>query len=342
MTASEWKAMTEYKDFILNRLGLSTDAENTPDIAALYKVLDVAQPIRPDYIFQKGEQFYVVEGTISPVTIDTIARLQLYRNLLERKVSKQIQLVLVAKTMKVREEELARQLGIQYIRLPWAMKAPKGIDYRLARTKISSEKSWRIVSRLVKEKGSSIRQLAVKENVSYAWAHKAIELLVERNIAKREDGFVTISDVNKLLSGIAWERPLKNLQLEEIHLNYNFGHSHEAAQDISHNLKEENIEFAFNSYTAGGLYTGYAFRHDAVYLYLDKKQIDGFREQYATKEQSGILAVVYAPDRDVFSEIQARESIVVTSPSQTLLDLAGLGYAAMDLTIVMVDTFASL
>ena len=176
--------------------------------------------------------------------------------------------------------------------------------------------------------------------MSYAWAHKTIEILVEQNVVKKDGGYVTIADVKNLLNGIAWERPMRNLQVEEIHLN--FPSSHGAAQEITQNLKGQNIPFAFNSFTAAGLYTGYAFRQDAVYLYLEKKQIDQFKEQFGEKNNTGIRAVLYAPDRDVFSDTREMESVVVTSPAQTLLDLAGLGYSAMDLTKVMVDKYAGL
>jgi len=330
----------EIIDFIRNQLGLPPEAKNV-DTINLYHSLSVDLPLRPDHVFQDGGQLYIIEVKGSGVTIDTIARMQLLRQLLQKKNGLlPVQLVLAAKTINSREENLAKELGIRFIKLPWAISTPKGKDYTSTKIRISSAKSWKIVSRLLKEKSTSIRQLAIKEGVSYAWTHKVIEILGEQNVVKKEGGYVTIADVNNLLNGIAWERPLKNLQAEEIPIR--FAGTHGAAQEITRNLKGEDILFAFNSYTAGGLYTGYAFRQDAVYLYLEKKQIDRFREQFGEKNTTGVRAVLYAPDRDVFSDIRELESVVVTSPSQTLLDLAGLGYSAMDLTKVMAEKYASL
>jgi len=329
------------REFIRNQLGFPPVADKNVDWGTLYDSVDVALPLRPDYVFQEGGRLYVVEVKGSVVTIDTIARMQLYRQILQNKPGlPPVQLVLAAKTINSREENLARELGIRFIKLPWAISTPKGNDYTSTKIRISSAKSWKIVSRLLKEKSTSIRQLALKEGVSYAWTHKVIGILSEQNVIKKEEGYVTIADVNNLLNGIAWERPLKNLQAEEIPLR--FAGTHGAAQEITRNLKGENIPFAFNSYTAGGLYTGYASRQDSVYLYLEKNQIDRFREQFGDKNASGVRAVLYAPDRDVFSDVRELESVVVTSPSQTLLDLAGLGYSAMDLTKVMADKYASL
>jgi len=333
-------ASKEIIEYIRNQLGLPPEAENV-DTAKPHDSLTADLPLRPDIIFHNGGHVYLIEVKRSPVTIDTIARMQLYRQLLQKKTGLPlVQLVLAAKTINAREENLARELGIRFIKLPWAISTPKGNDYISTKIRISSAKSWKIVSRLLREKSTSIRQLALKEGVSYAWTHKVIGILSEQNVVKKEGAFVTIADVNNLLNGIAWERPLKNLQAEDISLR--FASSHGAAQEITRNLKGEDIPFAFNSYTAGGLYTGYAFRQDAVYLYIERKQIHRFREQFGEKNATGVRAVLYAPDRDVFSDLRELESVVVTSPSQTLLDLAGIGYSAMDLTKVMAEKYATL
>jgi predicted transcriptional regulator len=254
-----------------------------------------------------------------------------------------VNLIIAAKWFYPREESLARELDIRLIRLPWTITVTSAKDHPQSGMRITSEKSWKIVSRLLKERNTSIRQLALKENVSYGWAHKVIGMLIEQNVVKKENNYVHLADLKNLLNGVAWERPLKNLQSgDEIRLSFNGAFS--AAQQITSILKSQKVPFAFTSYTSGGLYTGYAFRQDAVYLYLEKNQIKQFKEQFGSDTQSdtGIRAVIYIPDRDVFSNIQEKESVVVTSPSQTLLDLAGLGYSAMDLTKVMVEKYVDL
>lgn len=326
--------------FIRSQLGLPPEAKNV-DLGTLYDSLDVALPVRPDFVFQNGGQIFFVEVKSTRVTIDTIARMALLRELWQKKPGRpSVQLVLVTKTLNTREELLARDLDIRILKLPWSVSTPTGREYKSTNLRISSQKSWSVVTRLLKEKSTSIRQLAIKEGVSYAWTHKVIEILHEQNVVKKEGGYVTISDVKNLLNGVAWERPMKNLEIGECFVNYSGSHS--AAQEISRTLQEQKIKFAFTSYTSGGLYTSYAVRQDAVYLYLEKETIDQFKENFGSKQENTIRAVIYSPDRDVFSDTREKESIVITSPAQTLLDLAGLGYSAMDLTKAMVDRYAEL
>jgi DNA-binding transcriptional regulator YhcF (GntR family) len=328
------------ENFIRNQLGLPPSAKDV-DLGILYDSLDVALPLRPDFVFKDDGQIFFIEVKNTRVTLDTIARMALLRELWQKKPDRQtVQLVLATKTLNTREELLARVLDIRILKLPWSIGTPAGQEYTSTKIRISSQKSWSIVTRLLKEKSTSIRQLALKEGVSYAWAHKVIENLREQNVVKKEGGYVTIADLKNLLNGVAWERPIKNLQLEEFSINYTG--SHTAAQEITRTLKDQKIKFAFTSYTAAGLYTSYAVRQDAVYLYIEKETIDLFKENFGSKHESTIRAVIYSPDRDVFSDTREKESIVVTSPAQTLLDLAGLGYSAMDLTKVMADNYAEL
>jgi hypothetical protein len=328
------------ESFIRNELGLPSNAKNV-DWGTLYDSLDVAVPLRPDLIFQESGQIFFVEIKGTTVTIDTLARMVLQRELWQKKPDHPVvQLVLAAKTINRREESLARDLDIRVIKIPWAISTPRNQDYKSTAMRISSEKSWRVITRLLKEKSTSIRQLSLKEDVSYAWTHKVIEILSEQNVVKKEGGFVSVADVKNLLNGVAWERPMKNLQAGEVFLR--FSGSHSAAQEITRALKEQKIKFAFTAYTSGGLYTSYAVRQDAIYIYLEKETIGQFKENFGSKEENPIRAVIYSPDRDVFSDARERESILITSPAQTLLDLAGLGYSAMDLTKAMVDVYARL
>ena len=331
--------------FIREALGLSPDAR-ADDVAVLYQAMEIELPLQPDIVFKDGDRLYFVEVKSNVTSIDTIGRMQLLRELWYRRRSNwhPVELVIAAKTIRSREEQLARELSIQIVKLPWTLGPPLQPEFKPSKSRITSEKSWKIVSRLLKEKSTSIRQLALKEGVSYGWAHKTVEMLISQNIAKKNDSYVQISDLKKLLNGIAWERPMKNLSLAEIPVS--FGDSIPAAKDISSMLSEQNVPFAFTGYTAGGLYTGYAVRQDAVYLYLDKKNLDLFTEFFKTSsyepDRSSIRAWIYAPDRDVYTDTRQKEGITVVSPAQSLLDLAGFGYSAMDLTKAMVEMYDAL
>ena len=331
--------------FIREALDLSSEAESI-DIVDLYDAIRMDLPLRPDIIFKKYEQLYFVEVKSNVASIDTIARMHLLREIWHRQGFDRppVKMVLAARTIRPREEQLARELDIQVIKLPWTLGPPLNNEFKPSKSKITSEKSWKIVSRLLKEKSTSIRQLALQEDVSYGWAHKTVEMLMGQNIVKRNNNYIQISDVKKLLNGVAWERPMKNLSVGEISVSFN--ETIPAAKDISSMLSDQNVPFAFTGYTAGGLYTGYAIRQDAVYLYLDKKNLNFFTEMFEASSnepnQNNIRAWIYAPDRDVFSDTRQKEGIRVVSPAQALLDLAGFGYSAMDLTKAMVDMYDAL
>ena len=291
----------EAKAFIRDQLNLTSSAEEI-DLVTMYDTFSLDIPIRPDSVFKDGQTLYFVEIKSSAVSIDSIARMNLLRELWGKRQPgpRDIQLVIAAKWFYEREERLAKELGIRLIKLPWALETSPNKEYTSTGMKITTDKSWKIVTRLLKEKNTSIRQLALKEHISYGWAHKVIGMLLEQNVVKKENGYVTIADVKNLLNGVAWERPMKNLQAGEFFIN--FSGSHTAAKEISRTLKEQKIPFAFTTYTAGGLYTAYAFRQDAVYLYLKRETISQFKENFSTENDNSIRAVIYAPDRDVFTD----------------------------------------
>ncbi|MBU3965799.1 MAG: hypothetical protein KKG76_00245 [Euryarchaeota archaeon] len=70
--------------------------------------------------------------------------------------------------------------------------------------------------------------------------------------------------------------------------------------------------------------------------------MDFFKNTFRVTEKQGIKARIYVPDRDVFGDARDKEGIRIVSPSQTLLDLAGLGYSGRDITKAMVEKYATL
>ena len=332
----------DVKAFIRSQLNLPPSAEEI-DLASMYNTFSLDLPLRPDCIFKDENRLYFIEIKRSLVSIDTIARMRLLIELWQKRQDNplDVHLVIAAKWFHQREERLAEELDIQLIKLPWLLNVSPNKEYQSSGMRITSEKSWKIVSRLLKENNTSIRQLALKEHVSYGWAHKVIGMLIEQNVVKKEQNYVHISDLNTLLNGVAWERPLKNLMIGD-EFSIKFQGSFPAAQEITSILKEQNLQFAFTSFTSGGLYTGYAIRHDAIYLYIEKNAYTQFKDQFEDPTKTGVKAYLYTPDRDIFSDVREIESVKVTSPAVTLLDLAGLGYSAMDLTKVMAEKYAFL
>lgn len=298
-------------------------------------------PFTPDLLLKKADVVYVVEIR-SKVTIDVIARLNLLRDLwMQNKPAEKIQLVIAAKFIPQLEQDLMERLDMQAIKLPWSFRSESREQYTPTNQRITSEKSWQVISRLLKEKKTSIRQLSLMENVSYGWTHRTIRTLMQQNIVKQDNNHVSISDVNKLLNGIAWERPLSNLKIAEIKIK--FDEAATAAKEITAAFRpQDDLALGFTSYTAASLYTGYGVRHDAVYFYMRTEHLGYFRELFEASSQKGVLAVIYQPDREIFQNTQEIEGIRIVSAAQTLLDLAGMGYSAMDLTKQMVSYYDTL
>ena len=192
----------------------------------------------------------------------------------------------------------------------------------------------------MKERITSIRQLSLKENISYGWTHAVIQHLLNQEIVSKRGNHVEISNIDKLLNGVGWERPFENLNKTEMFLSYD--NAHEAAKEITYMLTGKEIGFAFTSYTAGGLYTGYAMRHDSLYLYLDMDNMKFFNEVFKNYGEEGIKVKIYGSDRNVFTDNRKMEDINVVSPSQALLDVAGLGYTGRNLAVEMVKRYESL
>ena len=330
-------------EIIRQKLGLS-------DHASIVREAQIGSNLRyrPDLIIEDYNTSYVVEIKRN-VSLGVISELSLMRDVMERKDGppRNIRPVVVGRLIPPDIKQLAEDVGIEVIIPPPSFFHTVGKNdtrdttllSETAHTKITPEKAWRAVSYLLKEGPLSIRRIALKEDISYGWAHRVVSSLLERGIAERTGSLVLIKDVNRLLNGVAWERPFENLKVCEVVVPYN--NAFEAARDLSQSLKADEGGFAFTSYTAASLYTGYGARHDTAYLYLDKKCVPTFKSEYGG-EVGDIKIKVYAPDRDVFTSKRERESVTITSPEQTLLDVAGLGYSGMDMTKAMVDKYASL
>ncbi len=299
-------------------------------------------PVEVDLIIKDDIRSYFIEIK-SKVRVDSIAKLVLLKELLQKqnKDVSNMFLVIASKIIPPIVEEIAKQVDIKLVTIPHNIGlSVQRYDYFPSKIKVTSEKSWKVITRLMKEKITSIRQLSIIESVSYGWTHATVQSLLSQRVVTKKGNYVSIFDTNKLLNGVAWERPFENLCASEITIGYH--DAFKAAQELSHILKNKGIKFAFTSYTAGGLYTGYAIRHDTIYLYIEKNEIDFFINTFREVEKQGIKARIYTPDRDVFNDTREKEGIQVVSPSQALLDLAGLGYSGRDITKAMVEKYASI
>lgn len=301
-------------------------------------------PIQFDLIIEDGSRTYIVELK-RIVSLETLSRLGLLKLLLDAGPirAENLEFIIAGKRITAEAAVAAKKAGIRFVKLPvnTNLKEAPGMP-GTATAKLTSPKSWQVVSCLLKLKAASIRQLSIQSGVSYGWTHATVQALLSKGIASGEGGYTRITDINKLLNGIAWERPFERLFARELRID---GRSPVAlAQDISLVCDEQKIPCAFTSFTAAEIYTGYSARHDSVYLYLEKKNIAKLAGLYEAGNGGEIAVRIYAPDRDLFRDRRTYsvEGVWLVSPAQLLLDCAGLGYAGRDLTQKLAEIYDQL
>jgi len=330
---------TELISLLHTQLGFSDRAVIRPE-----STFRDSYPILFDLIIEDGTKTYIVEQK-RVVRLDSLSQLGFLKLLLKDSAFStcDITFVIAGKRITPDAIDAAEKTGIHFIKLPANLNLEDGHDKpSTIPVKLTSSKSWQVISHLLKMKEASIRQLSIKSGVSYGWTHATAKALVSKGIASDAGGRLEIVDINKLINGIAWERPFERLFAHEVHIASNS--AIELAKEICLVCDEQQIACAFTSFTAGEIYTGYSARHDSVYLYLEKKNISELEGMFDARTQGEIAVRIYTPDRDVFKDrrIFSVEGVWLASPAKVLLDCAGLGYAGRDLTQKLVEVYDQL
>ena len=304
-------------------------------------------PLQFDLIIEDGSKTYVIELK-RIVRLDGLSQLGLLKLLLNtndigtyNNISYNTEFVIVGKRITQEAAEAAEKIGILFIKVPADMYPEEAHDkHSTVSVKLTSPMSWRVVSYLLRIKEASIRHLSIESGVSYGWTHATVQTLISKGIVSNAGGYVKINDIDKLLNGIAWERPFEKLLAQEIKIAANSATA--LAKEISLVCDEQQIPCSFTSFTAGELYTGYSARYDSVYLYLEKKNMAELAGMFDMQTKGGLAVRIYTPDRNVFKDrrMSSIENVWLVSPAQALLDCAGLGYAGRDLTLELVGIYA--
>jgi len=327
----------DFQDLLRKSLHLSENASFTPDTMP-----DEKFPVQYDLAIDDSGLTYIIEIKRF-ITLDTLSSLNLQRSLWVGQGNDISRLRFVCVGIRATKEakEAGELLGITVITVPWEMPVFDTPKEGAQAVKPTSPKAWRIIAELLRLKETSIRQLSLNAGVSYGWAHATIKTLESKGIVSNTGGYVTISDVPKLLNGIAWERVFQRLG-PFLPVTIPKEDPLAAARGITDLCAERSIPIAFTSFTAGELYTGYATRHDAIYLYVPRDNRKPLSDIISTNDKDGLQVFFYLPDRDVFNDSRIINGIRVVSPAQLLLDLAGLGYSGKDIAMKMVEKYATL
>jgi DNA-binding Lrp family transcriptional regulator len=312
------------QDAIKALLGLSGKAEFGN--SGLLKGLEV----QPDLIIRNGNTTLLIEVKSAP-TLRSLSSLTLMRDLLGKR--EDVEYVLASKYIPSSVAEAAKRIGVRVIMLPSGL----SISNDSGGGKITTAKAWRAVSRLLEEKTCSIRKIAQKEELSYGWTYSTIKKLEEIGVVARDGFVVKILNPDALLNVVAWERSLEDLRIGTIKTV--FTSVQEAAEALSSSSNHWDIPLAFTGLTAATAYSGYSAKHDAAYCYINKENFEMFKNDLSG---NGIDIIFYKPDRDVFKDARVLNGVKLVSPSQTLLDLAGMGYVARDTALEMVRRYADI
>ena len=293
--------------------------------------------VRPDFVARDGQTLYVIEVKARRATENDVAQLALYRALLEaRHPNLKIRPILVSREVPPTVDALLRKIGAEALEPPPQLISggsyrSRGSASREA-SRLTGPKSWRVVCRLVQLRTASIRQLALRSNVSYAWAHATVQKLVREGIAAQQGPIVRFLNAEKLLNGVAWERPFEKLRLDTVPSEYD--NAFEAARQLTRILKRAGVPFAFTARTSSTLRTGYSRQFKSVDLDLNEDDL-GLLGSGGGKVQIN----VFRPDRPL-EELESIQGILMASWHLTLLDTAGLGFSSRDLALELVKPYA--
>jgi len=294
-------------------------------------------PRRPDLVLRQGDEVYVVEVKAGRADLHAVEQLCFFRDVIGRDegVSEdRVHLVLAAKTVPEGVLQALEHVDGRVVQLPAGLEMQEETSKApLSKAQVTTPKAWRVICTLLAGPVPSINQLHEEADVSYGWTHRTVTNLEDLGVVGRKNGLLTVTDRSKLLNGVAWERPLDSLKVRELSTNVE---SVEAGgRELTQALDRSGTAFAFTAHTAGALYTGYAFRSDTFYLYADDPDL----VPDLVEEGDGPKLIVYEPDRSL-DEAELVEGLRLASRCQVLLDLAGMGPKAGDMTRAMVEDLA--
>lgn len=326
-------ANEELTDFVRHRLPSKNPRQLHLDAYQGY--------VHPDLAFDDGKTIFIVQVKRSAVSSADVARIffQSEYILSRLKLSSRRALCCVIAAPAISKEadclldslkDIRKGTRTLFLRLSPRLLHRTGQPRTAAHGRITSPSAWRVVFALL-QSPASIRALALNSGVSYAWCHRTVSALMTQGLVRKRESRVEITDVNRLLSGAAWERPLLALKRHELTTAYR--RPVDLARELARRSEAVGALFAVTGPAHLLLSSDYTRSVDRLDVYLSSTApLEGL------KDEGGIRIHVYNPDRQI--DVERRDGIPVVSPSQVVLDLAGMGRDWFELALVAVKASA--
>jgi hypothetical protein len=299
----------------------------------------LAEGVRADGILRTDDTLYLIEEKQKSSDTGSVAQLALYRDLLETSHPDiKVVPVLASHSVAPGVKRLLEKIGGKLVEIPAGLSVRP--DDSGTRIPLTTEQSWRVICALLRSGASkSLRSLAKESGVSLGWVYRVVRELRSRSIAESGKSGISIVNGPKLLDVIAFERPLDSLVRATFRLNR--PSAHEAAMEISRTLGANKGAtlgegFSFCGETAAGIHSGYSVRRNSADLYLEGRELG--RVLQGMHEPKGKIQIqVLMPDRPACLSGTLSEGVKIVSEDMALLDTAGLGFRARDLTLKLME-----
>jgi hypothetical protein len=282
--------------------------------------------IGPDIRIQDKEHIWYIEIK-HKADWNSVSRLLLYREIGE----KEARLVLLSRVIPSSIRDQTSKIGIVFVEVPRSFNTRK--KESSTHGKVTSARAWKVIYGLLKSNSRSIRNISSTENVSYAWSYQILNYLILQGIAERNGNFILLKNWSALFNAVAWERPLKDLEVIRIKTDFR------STTDLARTLTESDLgkDLVFCGYLASSLHFGTGIRSDLIQSYLlEKDSLELIRSDYSSDSKNGVMLDLFSPDRNVVRDSTTISGIRITSKEQTILDLAGMGYQSRDLLDALV------
>ncbi len=297
-----------------------------------------------DLLVRDGDRTFVCEIKAATGTVESMGRIHLvaqYPDLLgAQRPPGEVTAVVVAPSWARNVEALAQRIGILTVT------APMGLLRNLTpeSAPITTPKAWNVVTEIIRMGfNPGVRQLAKASGTSTGWTSGIVRSLQARGIIEG-DGSLRDTGILLLLDRVANERPLDSLR--RVTFSTSLANWEDADEALRRHWPEiigrlNPPDFYRCGQTAAMIHVDHILRHDAVQLYArDSATLRYFFEGEQPGEH-GVQFIIYEPDRNMEDGAQGKGPKRYVSLSQTLLDVAGMGYAARDTALKLVEALHS-